>query len=446
MASLLTHLREQTDRMLEQLEHLVAIESPTADLDAVNTMADAVAALGREALGADPERITTDGRPNLRWRFGNAVPRIVLIGHLDTVWPLGTTARWPFVVEDGLATGPGAFDMKAGIVQGFCALATLEGLDGITIVFNSDEETGSLSSRQLIEDTARGAMAALVLEPSAAGALKTARKGVSLYDIDVQGRAAHAGLEPENGVNAVVELAHQILRAEELARSSEGTTVTPTVASAGTTINTVPAAATVHLDVRVFSLEEQQRVDGAVRALAPHHGEAKLEVRGGPNRPPFPESSSRELFARAARIAEELGLAPLRGAAVGGGSDGNFTAGIGVPTLDGLGAVGDHAHAEGEYVEVAAMGDRAALLAALVANLRQYGTTFVPYCLKFASAVSKSFQSAAPTSADWKCGSHSGPCKVSETQNTDAARTPSASATTKSAEASMSTVKTPSAR
>jgi glutamate carboxypeptidase len=359
--------------MLGHLEHLVVIESPTADIAAVTAMARAVASMGAEFLGADPEWITTGERPNLRWRFGarGAPPRVVLIGHLDTVWPLGTTERWPFTVSDGAATGPGAFDMKAGIVQGFYALRTLDDLDGVTILFNSDEETGSRSSRALIEETARGAGAALVLEPSAGGALKVARKGVSMYDIDVHGRAAHAGLEPEKGANAVVELAGQILAAGAMARADAGTTVTPTVASAGTTTNTVPAEATVHLDVRVFTQEEQARVDEDVRALAATDPGVSLEIRGGPNRPPFPESSSRELFALAQRLANDLGLPPLTGAAVGGGSDGNFTAGIGVPTLDGLGAVGDHAHAEGEYVEVDAMADRAALLAALVSNLRQ---------------------------------------------------------------------------
>lgn len=365
-ASTVAHLRDQTASMVDNLEALVAIESPSAEVAAVERAGRAVSQLGKDLLGAEPEWVTTGGRPNLRWRFGSAA-RVLLLGHLDTVWPAGTLARWPFAVADGRATGPGAFDMKAGLVQGFYALAALDDLEGITILLNSDEETGSRASRQLIEETAPGHVAVLVLEPSAAGALKIARKGVSLYDVDVKGRAAHAGLEPEKGVNAAVELARHIIAVEELARPADGTTVTPTVLSGGTTINTVPATATVHLDVRVFTAEEQARVDEALRQVAPFDANATIEVRGGPNRPPFPESNSRELFALAKRLASDLGLPPLTGAAVGGGSDGNFTAGLGVPTLDGLGAVGDHAHAEGEYVEVAAMAERAALVAALVA-------------------------------------------------------------------------------
>lgn len=368
--SLLASLRSDTDAMVERLGQLVGIESPTSDLDRVGEVAGAVAAMGAEFLGRDPEWIDTAGRPNLRWQFGES-RRVVLLGHVDTVWPAGTLGRWPFSVEAGRATGPGAFDMKAGIVQLFFAMRRLDDLDGLTILFNSDEETGSRASRELIETTARDAEAVLVLEASAAGALKVARKGVSLYDIDVAGRAAHAGLEPEKGANAVVELAHQILSVGDLGRPQEGTTVTPTVASAGSTINTVPAEASVHLDVRVFTTEEQQRVHEALGRLSSHNPDVVVTVRGGPNRPPFPESSSRQLFALANRLAGDLGLPPLEGVAVGGGSDGNFTAGIGVPTLDGLGAVGDHAHAEGEYVEVAAMADRAALLASLVSNLRQ---------------------------------------------------------------------------
>ena len=366
----LAHLRSETDAMVDHLARLVGIESPTSDLNRVREMADAAAVMGSQFLGAGPEWLDTAGRPNLRWQFGDRA-RVVLLGHLDTVWPAGTLARWPFSVADGRATGPGAFDMKAGIVQTFFALRSLDDLDGVTVLLNSDEETGSRSSRELIETTARGAGAVLVLEASAAGSLKIARKGVSLYDIDVHGRAAHAGLEPEKGANAVIELAHQILAMADVGRPDKGTTVTPTVASGGSTINTVPAAATVHLDVRVFTLDEQQRVHDTLARIASHDPDVKVEIRGGPNRPPFPESSSRELFELAQQLAADLGLAPLTGAAVGGGSDGNFTAGIGVPTLDGLGAVGDHAHAEGEYVEIAAMADRAALLAALTENLRQ---------------------------------------------------------------------------
>lgn len=208
-----------------------------------------------------------------------------------------------------------------------------------------------------------------MLEPSAGGALKTARKGVSTYRVEVQGRAAHAGLEPEKGANALIELAHQVLHLEALARPEMGTTVTPTVAGAGTTTNTVPAVAYVDVDVRVASGAEQQRVDQAMHALSATVAGTAVVVSGGPNRPPLPAFSSAALAARAVGLAAELGLGPLATCEVGGGSDGNFTAALGVPTLDGLGAVGDGAHARGEHVLVSAMPERAALVAALLEDL-----------------------------------------------------------------------------
>lgn len=365
---LLAALRADTDRMVDDLAAVVEIESPSTDIDAGTRCAEHLASLGQTLLGASPTWHSNDGRPFLQWSFGGPT-RVLLVGHLDTVWPISTLSRWPFSVTNGRATGPGAFDMKAGLVQGLHALARLDDLGGVSFVVNSDEETGSLSSRRLIEDAAAGATAALVLEPSAGGALKTARKGVSLYEMAIHGVAAHAGLEPEKGANATVELAHQVLAATGLARSSAGTTVTPTVAVAGTTTNTVPASANLRIDVRATSVSEQERIDRALRALPAQVPGCTIDTLGGPNRPPLPESSSAELFALAAAAGAELGLPALTGVAVGGGSDGNFTAGIGVPTLDGLGAVGDHAHGEGEYVEVEAMPERATLVALLVRRL-----------------------------------------------------------------------------
>jgi glutamate carboxypeptidase len=361
-------LREQTSQMVDALAALVSAESFSSDLDAVRGCAEAVTALGRKMLGSDAEWIQTSGRPHLAWRLGGPT-RVLLLGHLDTVWPTGTISRWPFAADGERATGPGAFDMKAGIVQGMYALSTLSSLDGVTLLINSDEELGSGSSRELIEREAKGVRAALVLEPSARGALKTGRKGVGLYDLDVRGRAAHAGLEPEAGINAVVELSHQVLWLSQLSRADVGTTVTPTVASAGSAQNTVPAQACVHVDVRCSTPDEQQRVDAEIKAARPTLPGAEVGVRGGPNRPPLPESSSSELFELACRLAIEIGIGPLEGVVVGGGSDGNFTAGVGAPTLDGLGPVGDGAHAEGEHVIVPAMAERAALVAALIEEI-----------------------------------------------------------------------------
>ena len=278
-------------------------------------------------------------------------------------------ARWPFEVTDGRATGPGAFDMKAGLVQGLHALSLADSLDGVAVLVTTDEEIGSPTSRTLIEASARGARAALVLEPSASGALKSARKGVSNYELVAHGRAAHAGLEPEKGVNAVLELAHQLLTLNALAADAAGATITPTLVSAGTTRNTVPAMAVAAIDVRVTTDADQDRIDAALRRTAAVLPGARLELRGGPNRPPLAASASADLVVRARRLAHDLGLAEPADVHVGGGSDGNFTAGIGVPTLDGLGAVGDGAHAEGEHVEVAAMPERGALVHGLVHEL-----------------------------------------------------------------------------
>lgn len=369
-ARVLSALRGRTPQLLAHLEALVAVESPSSDLEATAAAAAAAAAddLVVALLGSRCERHGEGGRVHLRWSGGGPT-KIVLVGHVDTVWPLGTTARWPFEVRDGQATGPGVFDMKAGLVQGLHALSLLPDLEGVRVLITTDEEVGSPTSRTLVEQTARGAAAALVLEPSAAGALKSARKGVSMYQLVVHGKAAHAGLEPELGVNAALELAHQLLGLADVADTALGTTVTPTLVSGGTTSNTVPATATAALDVRVTTDEEQARVHRVLGERRPVLPGARLELLGGPNRPPLPSAASADLVVRARRSARELGLPPLADVAVGGGSDGNFTAGTGVPTLDGLGAVGGGAHAEGEYVVVDALAQRAALVHVLVAEL-----------------------------------------------------------------------------
>lgn len=353
--------------MLDELAALVAVESPSSSETATRAAADVLDDLLLARTGSRG-RWVGDGRGHLLWS-GGGPPRVLLLGHVDTVWPSGTTARWPFEVADGRATGPGCFDMKAGLVQGVHALAGLDDLTGVALLATTDEEVGSPTSRELVEQTAAGCEAVLVLEPSAAGALKTGRKGVSGYELVVHGRAAHAGLEPEKGANAAVELAHQVLALAEAADAGLGTTVTPTVLSAGTTPNTVPAVARVAVDVRALEPAEQVRVDTALRALTARTPGCSLELHGGVNRPPLAPASSAALFARAGRWAADLGLPALRGASVGGASDGNFTAGMGIPTLDGLGAVGDGAHAEGEHVLVAAMAPRAALVQALVRDL-----------------------------------------------------------------------------
>jgi glutamate carboxypeptidase len=261
--------------------------------------------------------------------------------------------------------------MKAGIVQLFFALAAVGDRDGVGVLLTSDEEVSSPTSRALVETTAKEVEAALVLEPSAHGALKTRRKGVFVYRVGVTGRAAHAGLDPERGVNAAVELAHQLVAISGLARPELGTTVTPSLVQAGTSANTVPASATADVDVRARTREEAERVASAMAALRAALPEASLAVEQVASVPPLEHSASAALFARARELAAELGLPELTEAEVGGGSDGSVVAALGIPTLDGLGAVGDHAHAEGEFVFVAAMAERAALVAALVEDLRR---------------------------------------------------------------------------
>jgi glutamate carboxypeptidase len=365
---LVDDLRARTPAMVDALRALVEAESPTADPVACVACAKVADDLAADLLGRRGERHETEDRVHLRWRFG-APSRVLLIGHVDTVWPLGTLARWPFDVRDGRATGPGVFDMKAGVVQLLFALSSIESLDGVTVLLTTDEETGSPTSRRLIEETDAGTRAALVLEPSAGGALKTERKGVSVYRVEVRGRAAHTGLDPEKGANAAVELAHQVVAIAALARPDLGTTVAPTVVAAGTAVNTIPADASVQVDVRTRTTAEADRVASQLAELRPVTSGTSIRVERTAAVPPLERRVSVELFERAQHHAAELGLPPLREVSVGGGSDGNLLAALGVPVLDGLGAVGDHAHGEGEYVEVAALADRAALVAALVQDL-----------------------------------------------------------------------------
>lgn len=352
--------------MLAELQELVEAESPSRDMVAVSTCAVLLSDMGARLLGVGPERVVVDGRVHLRWRVGS--PKVAVLCHFDTVWPVGTIQRMPFRVEGGRAFGPGVFDMKASLVQAFHALGQQPTLDGIELLVTSDEEIGSPTSRPMIEALARRVEAALVVEPSHGGALKIGRKGVGMYRLQITGRAAHAGF-PNEGINATVELAHQVLAIAALARDEIGTTVTPTVAAAGTTNNVVPSSAHVDIDVRAPNAAEQDRVDAALRNLTPAVQGTQLELGGGPNRPPLEPSSTAALFAVAVRAARELGLGELEGAFVGGASDGNFTAAVGAQTLDGLGPVGDGAHADHEHIVVSTLPERTALLAALVGEL-----------------------------------------------------------------------------
>jgi glutamate carboxypeptidase len=368
-ADLITDLERRTGDLVETTRMLVEVESPTADLLACGRCAETTAELAGEWLGSPARVEPHDGRPVVRW--GVDAPRVLLLGHVDTVWPLGTLSRLPWAVDGDRMTGPGVFDMKAGIAQGLGALAAL-GVgpeDGVGLLLTTDEETGSWASRRVIAESVAAAEAVLVLEPSVDGALKTTRKGTSWYTLTVLGRAAHAGLDPENGVNALVLAAGLIHDLVGTADPAVGTTVTPTTASAGTTSNTVPSEAQVTLDVRAWTAAEQERVDAAVRGWRPPDPRARYDVAGGIDRPAMEDVASRALFERAVAGAGRLGLPAPEGRAVGGASDGNLTAAAGVPTLDGLGPVGEGAHADHEWASVAAMPLRAALVAALVRDL-----------------------------------------------------------------------------
>lgn len=381
---LLTAARARQADLIEAIRSLVEIESPSSDPDACRACVDAASGLMESWLGSSGRVEEHGGRPLLRW--GPDRPRVLLLGHLDTVWPHGTLERIPWGIEiakrDGSADptaihsdrlrGPGVFDMKAGVVQaiGAASLLDLAPDDGVGILLTTDEEIGSETSRSVIEESARDAEAVLVFEAAIDGQLKTARKGTSWYVIEIGGRAAHAGLDPERGINALVEAAALVAAAVTWADPQAGTTVTPTTARAGVTENTVPDRAVVGIDVRAWSADEQQRIDDLMRGWRPSHPEATAAIiAGGINRPAMEQSAGEGLARLAERCAAQLGLPPLGSRAVGGASDGNFTAAMGIPTLDGLGAVGDGAHADHEWASAQAIPERTALVASLIQAL-----------------------------------------------------------------------------
>lgn len=358
---------DRTRRVLARLEALVSVETPTGHAEGIAAAHRLMRSWLEPVLGAaDVE--TIDGVHHLLWRGGDA-PRVLLLGHLDTVFTLGTTADRPFALEGDRATGPGVFDMKAGAVIMAEALALATRPDEVAVLLTGDEETGSITSRALVEREARRAGAVLVLEPSLDGALKTARRGGSIYELQVTGRAAHAGLDPERGRNALVELAHQVLALEAFVDEGRGTTVTPTVARAGTVTNAIPDHATLRIDVRGWTSSELERVHAALGAVQPRTPDVTLRVTGGINRPPMEYGTSHDLLHRAREVAERLGQEPIVSVSAGGASDGNFTAALGVRTLDGLGPRGDGAHAVHEWVSIASMLDRVDLVAGLVDDL-----------------------------------------------------------------------------
>jgi glutamate carboxypeptidase len=345
--------------MVEALRRLVEAESFSSDPEGLRRCGSVVDELCTEILGSGAESLGQ--LPHRRWRRDGDRP-VLLLCHFDTVWPPGTLEEWPFSVEDGVARGPGAFDMKAGIVQALHAVAAVDG--PVTLLFTGDEETGSRTSRALIEQEAAGSRAALVMEPAAGHSVKVARKGVGGWSVHVEGKAAHAGLDPGRGISAIAEMAAQVERIHALARPDEGTTVMIGTIGGGTAANVVPETAWCSVDARMWTEQEAARIASAMSSLKPSVPGARISVRGGLNRGPLPREASEPLYRRLVALGYDVGAAE-----VGGGSDGNFTAALGVPTLDGLGPVGGGAHARDEHVLIDEMPRRAEMVARLAADL-----------------------------------------------------------------------------
>ena len=350
---------------LIDIQRLVECESPTEDLAACNQVVDLAVEIANKLLKTPATKMNESGRPVFWWGAKN--PKIVLLCHLDTVWPKGSfQPTWK--IEADTATGPGVFDMKAGFVQALYAISQINGAqDNVALVATTDEETGSATSKELIERLAKTAQAVLVFEASLDGKVKTGRKGTAMYQVSVIGKASHAGLEPEMGINATTELAKLVMQISTLENPEFGTTAVPTVMQSGTTTNTVPALAKLDIDVRSFTISELNRIDKSIRALS--SDVAKVEVTGGINRPPLETSSSMELYEKLEKVAKDLGLSPIGHASVGGASDGNLAAAAGAKVLDGLGAIGVGAHAPGESVKISTIEERIKLTTAFINEL-----------------------------------------------------------------------------
>ena len=375
-AQQLAYFQKRQREILDTIQQLVEIESPS----------DVKAAVGRLGTVLASRFGELDGKVKVHraGKFGNHLqidfrgPRghkpVLLLGHMDTVYAIGTISKMRYRVSKGCVFGPGVLDMKAGIALALHVMeAMLKWYGGrmprpVTVFFVSDEEIGSTSSRPITEKLARQAEAVLVLEPAAGpnGAVKTARKGVGSYTLQVTGVAAHSGLDFAKGQSAVVELAHQVIAIAQLAQGMDGVTVNVGKISGGTRVNVVPAEASAQIDVRVATAAQADEMRRRLLALKPVNPHCKLAISGGMNRPPMERTGGvATLYAKAQTIARELGF-PLEEASVGGGSDGNFTAALGIPTLDGLGAVGEGAHAEHESVVSSELPRRAALLAGMI--------------------------------------------------------------------------------
>jgi glutamate carboxypeptidase len=372
MTDLKKHFSQRTDEILELLRQLVEIESPSTDKAATDRIARFVVQVARDWGGSVTTHHQKQRGDHVIARWGKGHGGFLLLCHLDTVWPTGTLAKRPWQVDGERAYGPGSLDDKAGVAIALMAMRGLQDLGlspvhPVTILFTSDEEIGSRTSRSVIEAEAAQAMVVFCMEPALPdGALKVWRKGTGRYTITTLGQAAHSGADHAKGINAIEEMAHQILRLQDMTDYTTGTTVSVGWVRGGTRSNVIPDHAQIRLDVRVQTQTQGKRVADAIDNLQPVLPGARLRIEGGMSRPPMEESPlTLTPFQRAQEIGRELGLA-LTAGGTGGASDGNFTAALGVPTLDGMGAIGDGAHAVSEYVWISSLPERAALMAALL--------------------------------------------------------------------------------
>jgi glutamate carboxypeptidase len=374
MTTTLEYLSGRVEEMVALLAEWVNCDSPTSDKEAVDAMGQRVAQAFSQA-GAQVKRLPQKERgDHLLATWGDRPGQILILGHFDTVWPIGEAQRRPFQLVEGRAIGPGVYDMKGGILVGLYALHVLRALGRfphrrLAFLLTTDEEMGSRTSRPYIEEEARHSDYALVLEPSPGGGVTTARKGVGRFHLKITGRAAHAGVEPRKGINAIEELAHQVLRLQAMNDFERGITVSVGVVGGGTRTNVIPAEAWAKIDLRVPGEADGERMTQAILGLTPILEGTGLTVTGRISRPPWvPTAASRALYERAVEVGKRLGLEVYE-TMTGGGSDGNFTAAVGTPTLDGLGVVGGGAHSLDEWIEIASLPQRAALLAELIMSL-----------------------------------------------------------------------------
>jgi glutamate carboxypeptidase len=374
MRELLEFTESHLDEMVEIIDALVRLESPSHDKAAVDRCGAEIVARMRRA-GADVELLPRDERgAHVSARIPGSGRPVLLLGHFDTVWPVGTLERMPLRRDGSRLYGPGTFDMKGGIAIALGAIAALRATRTahapISMLWTTDEEIGSGTSREAIETAARGGAAVLVLEPALpGGALKTARKGCGEFEVTVEGVAAHAGIDPAKGASAIHELATQVTRIAAMQDLERGVSVNVGVIDGGNRPNVVAEHARAIVDVRAPTMADARRVEAELQGLQPSSSGTRLTIRGGFERPPLERTTAvAHLFSVAQHVASLLGR-ELKEGSTGGGSDGNFTGALGVPTLDGLGAIGDGAHALHEFVDVAELPWRAALVAGLLNRL-----------------------------------------------------------------------------